>query len=708
MQEIDAGKSSVFSLRAAIKSQIVAFGLRAVLILFGITVAASTVLLVHIFITDNDSVDLNLFQIVMMPLLVLISFLMGWLIDRKQPGHTIALLFLIMAYSLIIGQIAQVVLWLNQTYPGGLHLQIASIASTIGEISWIPGVFIPLLFMPLFFPTGHLLTRRWRIPLIVFLVFMVWYFVMIILRPWPWPENDITLTRPFPNGIAGSEAFFDTVQGILTLISLPAYLMIPLSIFLRYRRAGSVERTQMKWPMTAIALLFTGIVLSVLLPSEWTHFDAENGYPITWTLAMLFPLSIGIGILRHNLFDIDIIINRALVYGILTALIIVLYVVIVSALGGLVQAQTSVLSGLVATGIVAVLFQPLRDRLQKIVNHVLYGQRDDPAAVLSRLAYHLETADTPAAILPNLVQTIAHTLKIPYVAIWLSAESDQSDHMEVVAEWGNSPEQREMISLTYQNRTVGHLVVAPRSRNEHFTAGEQMLLATIAALTAITVRAVQLSDELRHSRQRIVTAREEERRRIRRDLHDGLGPQLASQTLGLGAVAQLMPTNQQKALALLESLQAQAHEAILDVRRLVYDLRPPALDDLGLVEALRQSMSRYETGRLRFSFDVTNMQADLPAAVETAAFRIAQEAITNVVRHAGATHCRVRLVCTDNDMVIEIQDDGCGLPEAYRTGIGLHTIRERATELGGLTTIESLATGGTRVRTKLPLEVSDE
>ena len=519
----------MFSYSVSMKVGVIVFGLRAVLFLFGLAAIVVNALTFYLFFTGSMPFELNLFQLLMMPLLIFITFVMGWLIDRKHPGHTIALLFLIMAYSLAMGQIAGGVLRLNQTHPGHFYAQIDSITKTMGEISWIPGVFIPLMFMPLFFPTGKLLSRRWRIPLMVFLSFMVWYFVSIILRPWPSPENDILLTRPSLNGIAGSETFFDTATGILTLISVPAYLTIPLSIFLRYRRAGPVERTQMKWPMTAIVLLFAGVLLSTILPAEWTRFDAENGYPITWTLAMLFPISIGIGILRHNLFDIDIIINRTLVYGILTALIIVLYVLIVSVLGGLVQAQTSVLSGLVATGIVAMLFQPLRDRLQKIVNRVLYGERDDPAAVLSRLAYHLETADTASAILPNLVQTIAHTLKIPYVAIWLPAESDQ---MEVVAEWGVPPEQREMIALTYQNRTIGHLVVAPRSRHEHFNTSEQMLLTTIATMTAITVRAVQLSDELRQSRQRIVTAREEERRRIRRDLHDGLGPQLASQLWG--------------------------------------------------------------------------------------------------------------------------------------------------------------------------------
>jgi signal transduction histidine kinase len=305
--------------------------------------------------------------------------------------------------------------------------------------------------------------------------------------------------------------------------------------------------------------------------------------------------------------------------------------------------------------------------------------------------------------LPNLVQTIANTLKIPYVAIWLPTVQDQ---LEVVAEWGKPPEQREMIALIYQNKTIGHLVVSRRGVNEPFRPGERKLLTTIAALTATTVRAVQLSDELRQSRQRIVTAREEERRRIRRDLHDGLGPQLASQTLGLEAIAQLMPFNPQKARSLLESLKSQAREAIQDVRHLVYDLRPPALDDLGLIGALKQNASRYATSNLHFSFYMPDVPNDLPAAVETAIYRIAQEAMTNVVRHAEATHCIVRIYCTNDAMFLEIEDDGCGLPESYQAGIGLQTMRERAAELNGQTSIGVALGGGTRVQARLPLEVS--
>jgi signal transduction histidine kinase len=278
--------------------------------------------------------------------------------------------------------------------------------------------------------------------------------------------------------------------------------------------------------------------------------------------------------------------------------------------------------------------------------------------------------------------------------------------MEPVAIWGKWPEQTQTIPLMYHQERIGHLVVAPRGPNESFTRHEQELLGTIAALTATTVHAVQLSDELRRSRQRIVTAREDERRRLRRDLHDGLGPQLASQTLVLEAVAQLMPNDPQKAQELLDLLMNQAEEATRDVRRLVYDLRPPALDDLGLVGALRQRADHYELGGLHFTFDVPQRLPDLPAAVETAVYRIAQEAMTNVVRHAQATACTVRLHCQAASVFVEIRDNGRGLPRLNNPGVGLQAMEERATELNGQIVLQSLPGAGTLVRARLPLELN--
>jgi signal transduction histidine kinase len=481
-------------------------------------------------------------------------------------------------------------------------------------------------------------------------------------------------------------------------------------VFIKFRRSTGIERLQMKW--LVYAALVTGVVLMPLNLIAFVSPDKRLFDPLLNILSPLLsffvPVACAIAIVRYRLWDIDILINRTLVYASLTALIVALYSVVVVGLSTLLQTRSLELSGLVAAGIIAVLFQPVRDRLQRGVNRMMYGERDDPAAVLTRLAHHLETADTPSAILPNLVQTIAHLLKIPYVAIWPPVAADQKDPKDPVAVWGKASNDVQTIPLTYQQEAIGQLMVAPRGPQERFTRYEQELLATIAALTATTVRAVQLSDDARRSRQRIVSAREDERRRLRRDLHDGLGPQLASQMLELEAVAQLMTTNPTKAQALLGSLKTQAEEAILDLRGLVYGLRPPALDDLGLIGALRLSASRYESGALRFTFETPDTLPELPAAVETALYRIAQEAMTNVSRHAQATLCTVRLNCTNAYASLEVRDNGCGLPPNHRSGVGLQAIKERTTELNGQYTLESLPDGGALVRAQLPLEVDSE
>lgn len=685
---------------ASISSKIIRYVLRAVFIVFAGLLLLSYGYGGFISLTTDRLLPI---QMIIQFFVILIPFILGWLIDKKHPRHMIALLFLVMAYSSAAGLIAGAIGQINEVNSGHYTSLINAITLTIGHIMWLPGIYFPLYLMPLYFPTGKLLSPLWRVQVILILSHLIWWAIATILRPWPWSFYGISDTR-IPNGIPGSEQFFDAISNALSIPAVLMFLLVPIAMFLRYRRAEDVERQQMKYPISSIIILLFAILTLWTFPNL-SELEAEYSYPFTWSMAMLFPISIGVAILRHKLFDIDLIINRALVYGILSALIIGLYIMIVSVLGILVQAQTSVLSGLVATGIVAVIFQPLRERLQQIVNRVLYGERDDPAGVLSRLAHHLEKADTATAILPNLVQTIANTLKIPYVAIWLPTLNDK---MEVVTEWGKAPEHREMISLVYQNKTIGNLVVAPRGINERFTQSERTLLTTIAALTATTVRAVQLSDELQQSRQRIVTAREEERRRIRRDLHDGLGPQLASQTLSLEAISQLMKTNPDKAQSLIKTLQTQADEAIQDVRRLVYALRPPALDDLGLVGALKQTISRYENSHLQIDLALLDIPEELPAAIETAIFRIAQEALTNVVRHSQATRCIIRLYATTCDIQIEIEDNGHGIADDYQSGVGLQAMRERASELKGETTVDALPTSGTIVKTKIPLEVYDD
>ncbi len=681
---------------AATRPKISDIALRMLLILFGLLVAVSAVFIVYSAFASGNT-DPQMFII---PVVTLIPFILGWLIDRKHPGHRIALLFLIMAYSSALSIIVEAIRRVHEARgTEWLSPGAESIVRVLGHSLYIPGVFVPLFLMPLFFPTGRLLSSRWRPVVALIVMTIAWMFIATALRPWPWPEYGIPDTRPL-NGIPGSEAFFDAALVVQSAVTVPVFLLAILSGFIRFRRAEGMEREQMKWPILAL-LVFAVLVAVRLLIPELETLEVSWGYPLTWTMAMLFPISIGIAILRQRLWDIDVAISRTLIYGVLSAMVVALYIAIVGLLSVLFQTQTNIYSGLAAAAVIAVLFQPLREHLQHQVNRLVYGERDDPAAVLTRLAEGVQTAETPDSILPSLAETIAQTLKLPHVAIYLTGEQG---HTHPGAVWGEARGMMQTIPLTYQRQTIGNLLVASRGADQSFSQQELELLKTIGTLAATTVHAVQLSDELRRSRQRIITAREDERRRLRRDLHDGLGPQLASQTLGLEAVSQLMPADPQKALAILDSLKHQAEEATREVRRLVYDLRPPALDNLGLVDALRQRAARYETGELRFRFDMPEEPLDLPAAVETAVYRIGLEAMTNVLRHSAATRCTVRLWLQEGQVNLEVRDNGRGLSPDQRPGVGLQAMKERAAELNGQLSLQSPPGGGTQVRLILPLQ----
>jgi signal transduction histidine kinase len=266
------------------------------------------------------------------------------------------------------------------------------------------------------------------------------------------------------------------------------------------------------------------------------------------------------------------------------------------------------------------------------------------------------------------------------------------------------------LSLVYQGEPVGQLILAPRSGETSFGEADRRLLDDIAHQAGVAAHAVQLTADLQRSRERLVTAREEERRRLRRDLHDGLGPQLATQTLKLEAARDLVPVDPGRAVELLSGLIDDSQSAIADIRQLVYALRPPALDELGLISALREQIAHYASDRLSTTLDAPERLPSLPAAVEVAAYRIVQEALTNVLKHARANACSIRLALVGKGphrtLGLEVQDDGVGLPAQHRTGIGLSSMRERAEELGGAFMIESGR--GTRVSAYLPAPQTEE
>jgi signal transduction histidine kinase len=350
---------------------------------------------------------------------------------------------------------------------------------------------------------------------------------------------------------------------------------------------------------------------------------------------------------------------------------------------------------------VAVLFAPLRDRLQRGVNQLLYGERDDPYAVLSHLGRQLETTLAPDAVLPTIVATLKEAFSLPYAAIAL----DEPGENMLAAAAGTPTPEPFCVPLTYQGEQLGHLLLGTRTPGEAFTPAEQRLLNDLARQVGVALAAVRLTTDLQRSRQRLVTARAEERRRLRRDLHDGLGPQLASHALKLEAARDLIRTNPERAEALLNNLIEKSQGIISEVRRLVYDLRPPALDELGLVGAIREYAVQNSVNGLQITLDAPERLPALPAAVEVAAYRIIQEAVTNAIRHAQAHSCQVSLTLVDEPAILyfEICDDGLGLPAEYHAGVGLVSMRERAQEVGGECLVETITGGGVRVSAQLPL-----
>jgi signal transduction histidine kinase len=643
----------------------------------------------------------------------------GALIASRLPTNPIGWIFcgvgLLYGTRRFTTAYADYALLQNLAFPWGEY--VAWFSTWIG----FAGLILIGEFLILLFPEGRLLSRRWRIVawaavLGAALTALADAFYPEQLRTHAYVENPFGIV-----GVIGGRLTTYDLFGASDILGrallLTSSLAAVLSLALRLDRARGDERQQLKWFLYAAVPAGVGLIPVLLInycepDNSITNFlfDATDErlwqtYNYSLYIAVLsllvLPVFTYVAILRHNLYDIDVLINRTLVYGALTACVIGIYVLAVVALGSLFQAQGNLAVSLSATGLVAVVFQPLRGRLQRGVNRLMYGERDEPYAVISRLGKRLEATLEPEAVLPTVVETIAQALKLPYAAILLK----EGEGYRTAASYGSPKGEPETLPLVYQREEIGRLVLSPRVPSEIFSDADRGLLEDLARQAEVAVHAVRLTADLQRSRERLVATREEERRRLRRDLHDGLGAQLAGLNVQAGTLRRLIPIDPDAADELVVELRDELRSAISDIRRLVYDLRPPALDDLGLVEALRQLAERYgsKDGPLRVVVDAPEGLPHLPAAVEVAVYRIAQEALTNVARHARATTCVVRLAVND-DVTLEVVDDGVGIPAGRNAGVGLSSMHERAEELGGSCDVEPAREGGTRVLARLPLE----
>jgi signal transduction histidine kinase len=433
-------------------------------------------------------------------------------------------------------------------------------------------------------------------------------------------------------------------------------------------------------------------VVSIVAPAAF-DFGAVAALSSLSVLAVLM----GVAILRHRLYGLDVYVDRAMVLTGTTLGLGALYVAAIVLVARLFDRDVDLGAAVSAAVLVAVAFHPLRDRLQRSVNRLLHGQRDEPYVAISQLGRRLGEAIDPAQVLPVMAETIADALRLPYVAVEL-AGSPAAVHGAPAAGVALR------LPLVHAGEHVGTLVLGARAHGEPLSAADRRLLEDFARRASAAASAVGLSLEVQRSRERLVTAREEERRRLRGDLHDGLGPTLAGAVLTIDAARRVLATDPEAADALLDRAAASVESTVTEVRRVVYGLRPPALDQLGLTGALRQHANTVNTSDADLTCEVLapDPMPPLPAAVEVAAFRIAQEAMTNVARHADAQQMSVTIAVADT-LVLEIRDDGLGLAADHHIGVGLTSMRERTAELGGSFEISSAQGNGTSVRVTLPL-----
>jgi two-component system, NarL family, sensor kinase len=352
---------------------------------------------------------------------------------------------------------------------------------------------------------------------------------------------------------------------------------------------------------------------------------------------------------------------------------------------------------LIAVALIAVTIKPLWRWLRPAVDDVVYGHLDDAYTVVTQLGRQIDvvTPSGPASVDSSLAEMIARRLNVPYVAI-VNGDTEIS----VV---GQAPADRDLadVPLSYKETTIGHLYVAPRHPHTNLSNRDLTLLADLAQQLGVALYAIRASEQVQESRAALVTAREEERRRIRRDLHDGLGPTLASMKLQLAAASRLLEIEPGQAADLLDEVRACMDDTTADIRRLVYGLRPPLIDELGLIAALRSHPAAQSGLEVSVCPDTL---PELPAAVEVALYRVASEAIHNAARHSGGRRCAVMITVTADEVSMLVSDDGRGLPEPLIAGVGVSAMRERAAELGG--TLEWSTEDGTAITTVIPLRSS--
>ncbi|MFJ2029161.1 histidine kinase [Streptosporangium sp. NPDC087985] len=550
----------------------------------------------------------------------------------------------------------------------------------VGGIGWVMGGILLAIMLPLYSPDGRLPSRRWRPIVVVAALAMVVEAVRLVVRPTP-PVESYPLPRIIPNPLAVEALgpYNTAIYGALSYLINILVVLSLISLALRARRADPTTRRQIAWPMSAFALY---IVFLLAGESWWLPATIATG---------LIPVAIAFSVLRYRLYGIDTVISRAFVAaGLISAVSAVYFGV--GAIAGLVVSGYDRIGGLAAALFAGAVFHPLRRLLRRWVDRLMYGTYGDPRALAARLAREVGETE-PANALAAVAAAIRDGLSVTGVAVEVDGPGARRVEVGLL---GPAPR---TVPLVWHGEPCGRLLLGSPGPRRFAAAYNDRLITAVTPYVADVAHAVRMTADLQHSRERILTAREEERRRLRRDLHDGLGHALTDMAMSINMARVSLRSAPASADRLLTELRSGMDAVGQEIKELVYGLRPPTLDELGLAGAVRALAVE---GEPQVAVETEGDLSDLPAATEVAAYRIAQEGLTNIRKHARARSAVVSLRRGDS-LVVRVQDDGNGLPSGPRSGVGLLSMRERAAELGGTCVIGKAPGGGTLVEAVLPI-----
>ena len=619
----------------------------------------------------------------------------GALVASRRPSNAVGWIFCAMGIISAGDEFANqyaiyAVLHRRGTLPFG------KIAAWVPSWNWVPITGLLTCFVCQLFPSGRPLSTRWRPALYLAGVGITITSLGLALLPGPL-ENFAPVDNPF--GVESPLVRFAGGPGFL--LYLVSILVSVTSLIVRFRRSTGEERQQLKWFVSS-AGVFAGLVL---LFSFFTIVGVGtldvSGYDNIVVLSFLtIPCAAGIAILKYRLYDIDVVINKAVVYGVLAACITAFYVAVVIGIGSLVgtRGRPNVLLSIAATALIAVAFQPARQRVQRFADRLVYGERVTPYEAMADFSHRMAASISLDEVLPRMAEASARGVgaQRARVRVFLPGGGERA------ATWPSDGDGsfETTVAVIHHSEEIGEIAVA-KPASAPMNPAEHKLLEDLASQASLALGNVRLTEDLKESRQRIVAAQDTERKRIERNLHDGAQQQLVAMKIKLGLIKQIMDADPIKAGQILQGLIPEADAAIENLRDLARGIFPQVLVENGLVAALRSHISKSGlAATVESNVDTGRFDPTLEAAV----YFCCLEAMQNASKHAPAQSIELRLTKTDDSIQFSITDHGPGFdPNEVKTGSGLQNMADRVEALGGSIRITSARNEGTSVMGKIPL-----